>query len=326
MRVVVTGASPDRRNRNTAMRGYVAEGFAELVGISSVEHVPLENAVATIDRFRPEIVLCFGSCMPDEVNYIPLRRSCDHTGAALAFWLHDDPYEFDFHFKVLDVADYIFSNDSWATLHYDHPRAFHLPMAASRSAHWRPASANRDIDVFFCGVAFRNRIALLSDLKRILSHYKTTVLGDQWPRRRLPFARNERLSNAALADHYSRALVTLNIGRDFHYANDRFQLSPATPGPRTFEAAMAGATQLYFVDSLEITDYYEPGSEVLLFDSVADFEGQLEALVHDRERAIAVGAAAQRRSERDHTYRRRVETLVATVTGTGSRGGDALSL
>lgn len=315
--VLVTGASPDNENRNTILRDYVAEGFREVLGADAVTHVPLEVALPTAQRHRPDLVVCFGSCMPDDADYLALRQHCDATGAILAFWLHDDPYEIDFNYRIHGIADIVFSNDRWSAEHYAHPHAFHLPLAASRAAHWKPISPSKDIGIFFCGVAFANRIRLVKDLRHVLQKYDTRILGDQWPEQDLPFARNRRLSNDELSRNYARAMVTLNMGRDYHYANERYRLDPSTPGPRTFEAAMAGTTQMYFVESLEIEDYYEPGKEIVLYDSVAEFERKLEALMADPGACTAIAAAAQARTLADHTYANRARGILDVVDAVG---------
>jgi spore maturation protein CgeB len=311
--VIVTGASPDRTNRNTALRSYVVEGFKELLGAGQVGHCALEFAASLVTQYRPNALICFGSCMPDDADYAAIRKACDGCGTTLVFWLHDDPYEFDFNYKACAVADFIFSNDRWCAFHYDHPRAFHLPLAASKSAHWRPLRAEKNIDVFFCGVAFPNRVRLVNDLKATLLKHKTTILGDQWPVHELPFARNKRLPNSMLSDYYADSLVTLNMGRDFHYANDRFKLEPSTPGPRTFEAAMAGTSQFYFVESLEIADYYQPSSEIILFDSIREFSDLVEKILSQPLIASEIANAAQSRTLNDHQYRNRADALLTVV-------------
>lgn len=311
--VLVTGASPDNENRNTILRDYVAEGFREVLGSEAVTHMPLEVALSAARRHQPDLVLCFGSCMPDDADYLALRRHCDSTGAVLAFWLHDDPYEIDFSYRIDGIADVVFSNDRWSAEHYNHPSAHHLPLAASRAAHWRPISPGKDIGIFFCGVAFDNRIRLVKDLKQVLQRYDTRILGDQWPESEMPFARNRRLSNDELSRNYARALVTLNMGRDFHYANQRYRLDPSTPGPRTFEAAMAGTTQMYFVESLEIEEYYVPDKEIVLYNSVAEFEAKVRSLLGDPQSCLRIAARAQERTLVDHTYRNRAEAILAAA-------------
>lgn len=313
LRVLLTGASPDLTNRNTVLRSYVFEGFQQVLGAEHVAHAPLGLAARRVSGSRPDVVVCFGSCMPDDADYSELRHSCNKAGAVLVFWLHDDPYEFDFNYKVCEVADFIFTNDKWSALHYDHLCTFHLPLAASKSVHWKAQTNARDIDIFFCGVAFTNRVRLLCDLKHVLVKYRTSILGDQWPEYQLPFAKNKRLSNVELSDYYARSLLTLNMGRDFHYANDRYRLEPSSPGPRTFEAAMSGTTQLFFVESLEIEEYYQPDKEIILFDSIEEFEQIVQNLNEDRQKAADISLAAQTRTLKDHTYYNRARSIINII-------------
>ena len=312
-RVLITGASPDQINRNTVLRSYVVEGFQQLLGIDNVFHCPLDQAATNTLEIKPDLVLSFGSCMPDDADYFALRYSCDKVGSLLAFWLHDDPYEFDYNYKVINVADFIFSNDKWTSLHYSHPRAYHLSLAASKIAHWRPINNNKEIDIFFCGVAFQNRIRLITDLEKTLANYKTTILGEQWPEDLLPLAKNKRLTNNELSEAYARSKLTLNIGRDFHYANDRYNLVPSTPGPRTFEAAMAGTTQLYFVESLEIEEYYIPNKEIILFNSADEFEKLVHKFIDGNIETADIQMAAQERTLKDHTYYSRVKSMLNII-------------
>ena len=129
-KILITGASPDQLNRNTVLRGFVSEGFRQILGLVRVREVSLTHVPAVMPEFRPDLVLVFGSCMPDECDYSALRHSCNQLGAKLAFWLHDDPYEFDHAYKATRHADYVFSNDAWATLHYSHPATHHLGTGA----------------------------------------------------------------------------------------------------------------------------------------------------------------------------------------------------
>lgn len=308
--VVVVGASPDRINRNTIMRKFVAEGLSQVLGSDQVAECSFENSLTVVAAARPRLLVCFGSCMPDVCDYGPLRDLCDRLGTRIAFWLHDDPYEFDFSYRAVQVADWVFSNDSWAAAHYEHSRTFFLPMAASKAAHFRDWTPVKDREVFFCGVGFPNRVQLFRDLSPVLQGLRCSVLGDNWPQD-LAFARNERLDNTQWADACSRSLVTVNVGRSLHLANRRFQLDPSTPGPRTFEAAMAGTVQLYFTDGLEVTDFFEPGREILLFDSPADFRRQIEQLLDSPELTEQIARSAQSRALRDHTYASRAGQLLS---------------
>jgi spore maturation protein CgeB len=92
----------------------------------------------------------------------------------------------------------------------------------------------------------------------------------------------------------------LNIARD---SMARIGFSPAT---RVFEAAGAGACLITDAwTGIEL--FLEPGSEILVARDGQDVAAQLEALSHERARAI--GAAARRRVLAEHTYARRAAAL-----------------
>lgn len=312
-KVLVASASPDRVNHNAVLRQYVARGFMEVLGPSQVVESSFDRSEAAAREFSPDVVLVFGSCMPGVCDYTRLRRYCDQRGAALFFWLHDDPYEFDFNYKILPYADAVFSNDRWAVSHIDHPHVLHLPLAADRLAHFCPLDVQCARDLFFCGAAFPNRVQLLRDLQMSLGGMHVEVFGPDWPAD-LSFAQEGRLANEALPAYYASSRVTLNVGRRFNLANAKYQLDASTPGPRTFEAAMAGAVQCLFVEGAEIEDYFVPGQEILLFDTPDELRLLIEELRDVPARRESISAAAQARAMRDHTYASRARVICALYT------------
>jgi spore maturation protein CgeB len=311
IRVVIVGASPDEININAPQRSFVARAFSDLLGSEHVMNITLEYGPEAVSTFGPDLVLVFGSCLPDVCDYGALKRATDHVGAHLAFWLHDDPYEFDCGFKAADVAQTIFSNDRWSVEHYRGGRVFHLPLAACPHEHYKDLTSHpiKKFDLFFAGAAFPNRIRMFRSLEAVLSRYQCCVCGSMWPDD-LPMCVNEWIPNSDLSAYFARSLAVLNLGRDFDLANERFRLAATTPGPRTFEAAMAGCVQCYFVTGLEIEDYFEPDKEILLFDDPREIPEIIDSLLSDPERALDIAGASQRRALRDHTYQMRARKIL----------------
>ena len=309
IRILVIGASPDKLNSNAHLRSYVREGFQECIGDDFACDVSFDGAVNAITNWQPTLVVLFGSCMPDSAAYLPIKKICDTKNIPIAFWMHDDPYEFDYSFKAEEIADWIFSNDKWATMHYNHEKTFHLPLAASPIAHYRDWKAKKDNQIFFCGAPFPNRTQLILDLSRILKKYSALICGQGWIEKH-PFIKNQTISNKEFSDLAALSHLTLNIGRHFNLANSRYQLDASTPGPRTFEAAMAGTVQLYFSDNLEITNYFSPNYEILLFDSPSSFRTQVEKIIDDPQLAKEIALAAQKRALAEHTYKMRCRDLL----------------
>jgi spore maturation protein CgeB len=309
---LVTSTLPDYLNTNVAIRDYVADGLVELLGEIRVACCPFELAPVRIRASRPRLVIAIGSLACDTSDLRALRQAADAVGAVLAFWLHDDPYEFDYAFKAELTADIVFSNDAWATTHYRHGSVHHLPLAASAKAHYRAplAMSQRTFSLFFCGVAYPNRVDLLRKSDEILCRHSVAVLGAGWPGD-IRCARNHRLSVNEMADYTREARLTLNVGRDLNIANSRYALPASTPGPRTFEAALAGTAQLYFASGLEILDYFENETEILLIDCAADIGRALERASDEPEAIEAIGVRAQQRAMKEHTYTNRVRRVLS---------------
>lgn len=313
---MIAGASPDAINNNAVLRSYVARGFREACGVARADTCSLESAAATVRTLEPDVIVVFGSCMPATSHYLDLKQAALDLDCCLAFWLHDDPYEFDYSCKITPLADIIFSNDRWTAAHYAHPNVHHLPLAADADAHFRQYNPHKRRDLFFCGVGFPNRVQLLRDCEPALTGLKVEVVGANWPGN-ISFASNTRIPNTTLPDMHASSLATLNIGRRHDLANDRFKLDASTPGPRTFEAAASGTVQCMFVEGLEIDDYYsEARGEILLFDSPNELRQHIDMLKDDPKRAQAIATAAQQRTLQEHTYRNRAETMLQHIAQT----------
>lgn len=309
-RVAVVSPVPDELNTNWRLRDHVAEGFATLCGADRVVALPELTAERGIDQCGPDLVVVFGGLMPDRTDLRAIRRAADRCGAHVAVWVHDDPYELDFAYRAVAAADSVFTNDAACVDYYDHPSVHHLPLAASPTAHRRTLRSHFERDLFFCGYAFANRVAFFEEIpESALEPFSTLVAGAGWPRTRA-FYVNRRIAYDELPDYYSGSVCTVTLGRDLDLANRRYMVPQSTPGPRAFEAAMAGCLQLYFVNGLEIADYFEPGSEILLIDRPSDVPTYLQDVASDPSRLAAMRSATQARALRDHTYAERARRML----------------
>lgn len=311
--VLICSASHDAVNSNAVLRNYVARGFAQLLGERNIRSTSLSGAEGALEAFSPALVLVFGSCMPDSCDYTRIRKLCDQKGIPLAFWLHDDPYEFDFNYKIFGYADILFTNDRWASLHISHPNVHYLPLAADIDAHFREIPKSFDRDYFFCGVGFSNRRQILQDSLPLLREKRGLICGAEWPAE--PGFQNMRINNEQLPDFYSRSLATINLGRRFNLANQKYGLDAITPGPRTFEAAMAGAVQCFHFETTDILDSFMPEQEILLFDTPTELRDILDDLAADPELRYRIASNTQARCKSAHTYAHRAEKILSVLNG-----------
>jgi spore maturation protein CgeB len=311
-RVLVCSSFPDHLNTNAYLRDFVAEGFRQAFPEATVVTCSLEASVGCTANLRPTLVLVMGSVMLDHCDYTRLREAATRSNARLVFWLHDDPYEFDANYRIYPLADFIFTNDRTSLSHYppDVPVA-HLPLAASALHHYRPVISRSLPDWFFCGYIYPNRREFLGRLVEQTSG--GMIIGPGWLPPVPPPCSPIRIANHQLPDYYTAALSVISIGRNHDLANARFQIRPSTPGPRTFEAALAGAAQIHVTDSLAICEYFEPGREILLVDTPEEAAEQVARLRREHGCSERIGLAAQRVVAARHTYACRAAELASIL-------------
>src|SRR5208283_3610869 len=167
----------------------------------------------------PDVVLGLGSYLPESTYFGEVAREARRVGARMVFWATEEPYEQDASYRIERDFDAIFSCDRWGVNFHRHKHAYHLPLAGCGVRHVRPydEAAERPIDVMFCGVAFSSRKELIEEFQ--------------------------------LIDLYGQSKIVLNLGRSLHFENQRYMIVPSSPGPRTYEAALAGALQLFHEDT-----------------------------------------------------------------------------
>lgn len=308
-RILICSAGRYESQANEQVRTAIMDGWAELVGAANVVSASLPGASAAIALFQPHLVMAIGSYLPESTYYGEVARDARAAGAVPVFWATEDPYEQDANYRITRDFSAVFSCDGWGVNFYDHPCARHLPLAGCRLRNYVPydPAAERPIDVMFCGVAFSSRKELVSDLLPSLAGLRLQFIGPGWGQFGAGFS-DRRIDKSELIQMYSAAKIVLNLGRSLHFENQRYQITPSTPGPRTFEAALAGAVQFFHEDTYEIRDYFTP-QEVPCFSTVADFQALLRQHLSDGATRDATAMAAQRRALAEHTYAHRAQRM-----------------
>jgi len=310
--IIVTGTFEDRMNVNSNIRSYLVDAGNNLENVNIV-NCPT-NQIEKFDYSTSDIILAVGSILPDSHFVNLLERIAKKFDLPLVFWLHDDPYEIDFCYRVKKIGDLIFTNDRNSLFAYERKNVFHLPLAGSLQHHYRKINPNKTLDISFCGYAYENRIKIITEASKILQKYDCEIYGDNWPID-FPNCSNIRLSTADYISLASYSTITLNIGRNFDLANNYYQISPSTPGPRTFEIALAGSAQIAFCDSQEIFEYFDDGKEILTFSNLKEFERLVSDLINDSNLAIKIAQQAQVKAIKFHTYESRILKLIEICKG-----------
>lgn len=127
----------------------------------------------------------------------------------------------------------------------------------------------------------------------------------------------DALRTAGLADHYAgpawgREMFAL-LGQSKLVVNRHGSIAGKyAVNMRMYETTGSGAALVTEAKS-NLSDLFEPGTEVLAYESVEDAAAKAAGLLADPERLDAVAAAGQARTLRDHSYRRRAEQLIAAI-------------
>jgi len=102
------------------------------------------------------------------------------------------------------------------------------------------------------------------------------------------------------------SVVSLNL------ANASERGTPAQIKGRHFEIPALGACQVTTpVDGIEA--WYEPGREIVVAEPGAPLADALRALAADPGRARSIAQAAWRRTWAEHTWERRIDSLLADL-------------
>jgi spore maturation protein CgeB len=298
-------------------RSEIMDGWIEYLGEDSVVSASMSGAASVVSRLNPDIVVATGSYLPESTYFGEVSREARRLGKPIVFWATEDPYEQDANYRIEHDFDAIFSCDRWASNFYAHPNVSHLPLAGCRKRHYVPIDATREktIDVMFCGVAFTNRREIVGDLLPLLSGLRLCFVGPGWGMFGPGFS-DRRIDKSELIGLYARARIVLNLGRSLHFENHRYSITPSTPGPRTFEAALAGTLQFFHEDTYEIGTYFTK-DEIPCFSNIVEFDRLLRLYLSNDRLSLQTATLAQNRAVSEHTYLFRARSMVATLQGSG---------
>lgn len=190
-------------------------------------------------------------------------------------------------------------------------RGHYLPLAVDpvRFAVARPW-AQRNPEPLFIGAWSENREAQLSRVRVPLAVY-----GKGWDRMRgTPHRIHARnISLARVAALYGAHKFVLNVINSNNIVSGL--------NMRCFEAPAAGAC-LVTDRVADLRCCYEPGLDVAVYDGEQELDDVLVQLQRDDDRAAAIAAQGRLRCLAEHTYARRLVTMMG-IAGMGVAGMDA---
>jgi spore maturation protein CgeB len=290
----------------------IEKALANDVRVEFIKKATLGNAIELAKKNACNLFFAFDGEELHTDICARLRLIC---GQAI-LWVTEDPYELPINLRNADLFDKIFTNDSASVAKYS-GRAVHLPFAGSPWLHEQKVRDTEECryDLLFVGTAWPNRVALLRSLMDGISNLKTKFALPTNPflppiDLNLPSsAINWRTSNSDFVRLANAIKGSFDIHRDFTTSIDT-PSTAATPGPRLFEIALAGTCQLVDGSLPEVTQYFEAGREIEVFNGAPHALEALRELLNNPQKRNDMAVAAQARAIRDHTYAHRISEIL----------------
>lgn len=295
---------------------------AEAGGLKAVREMALrltcERIPLRVIEEKPDFFLAVhGARLPSHV--VDAVRS---LGVKTAVWLVDDPHEIDLSARYGRHYDFVFTDERLAVEAHRRAgsaRVFHLPLGCDPSLHFpREVEERYRSDVCLVGSGFRERVELLTSIEDELCGFNVRLVG---PWNGLPagsrlrrFVREGLVTAAETAKYCAGARIVLNPHRDSAgsgMATNIWGVGAASPNPRLFEAAAAGAFVLTDDKRSDVGRYFRIGSELDTFRDGAELAAKTRRWLADEPARAAGAAAASRRARAEHSYDRRLAELLA---------------
>lgn len=260
------------------------------------------RAVATLRQARPDAVLVVKG---DRLGQ-PWWDALAAARIPYALWLYDELVNMSYRTEFLAELDrvYSYSSADVDALQAAGVAAGFLANAFDSSLAYQPRSVPA---VTFVGARYPEREQLL----RAVAQRGIPVIayGREWSRHPWDVARTRQWRSAGIStrrdlprsDYYAvmaGSTATLNIHGAGHHGLSM----------RTFEAPGVGALSL--VDRPSVAQFYEPGKETLLFEGADELVDLLARADREPQWADAIRAAGAARTLADHTFVRRMATVL----------------
>ena len=258
-------------------------------------------------------------------------RALKGAGKRIAGWQIDEPYYVDKNRGFATELDLLLSVDSSTVPLYRERgvKAEFLPLACDPALHKsHAAAAPYACEVCFVGTPFKGsrRTQLIDDIAPCLARHDTRIVGatelDSWQKSLANFSllkaaiRDQAVSPQQAAQYFSGAKVNLNLHKDsFGHAWDRnaARIAARSPNERTFAIAGCGGFQLIDDTRPDLARFFAPGRELDTFSDAADLEKKIDYYRAHADERRALAAAAQARAYREHTWRHRLEAVLALL-------------
>lgn len=298
----------ERFGARRAQRRVLESGFCDVMAA---------GIAAAVDAIEPDLVVALAQAPLNAAALDAIGK----RGVLRALWFVEDYRVMTYWRELARHYDYVFTIQTDACLEalaqVSDARLAYLPCGFDPRVH-RPLALDAaeqeefGSDVSFVGAGYRNRRL---GFRRFLD-LDFRLWGSDWGGADA-FGRVLQRSGARIDTEDSvRIFNASRINLNLHSSTYHEGVDPRGDfvNPRTFELAGAGAFQIVDQRTL-LPPLFAAGAELAVVTSVDEMRAQSDYyLAHEDERC-AMAARARQRALVEHTYRRRMEDMLAAVIG-----------
>ena len=275
------------------------------------------GVAAAVDALEPDLVLALAQAPLNAAALDAIGK----RGVLRALWFVEDYRVMTYWRDLARHYDHVFTIQTDACLEalgeVTDARLQYLPCGFDPRVH-RPlaldAAEQRELgsDVSFVGAGYRNRRIAF---RRFLD-LDFKIWGSDWAGaedlRRVVQRNGARIDTEDSVRIFNASKINLNL----HSSTYHEGVDPRGDfvNPRTFELAGAGAFQL--VDGrMLLPPLFHAGSELAVVDGVAAMRDAAAYYLALEEERLAMAGRARQRALAEHTYRHRLEDMLAAIVG-----------
>ncbi|WP_244157449.1 CgeB family protein [Pseudoclavibacter helvolus] len=261
-----------------------------------------DRAISALDRVQPDLVIVVKGDQLADKWWDAVKRSA----AKPVLWLYDELARMDYDVESLRELGPVvsYSPHDVGVMRAAGVHAEFVPDAHDSLLKFEPVSVP---GISFVGARYPNREALLREVAQHGSA-EVFVYGREWSRHLWDMVRTRRFDDSGVTagrdvsrpEYYGimrGSVATLNMHGDGH---DGFSM-------RTFEAPGVGGLSL--IDKEEVAQFYDIGTETLVFRDSGDVLEAVKRAAREPAWADAIRVAGARKTLAKHTFVHRVAQL-----------------
>ena len=260
-------------------------------------------------EFRPDIVFIIQG---SEIYSETVEKMKE---AKKILWMMDSIFRNKRGYALRKIVDYIFvfeRTDVDKLLENENIVSHFLPLALDEAVYYPYTNRKDEIDILFVGALYDNRVVLLERIYQEFKDYNMKVYGHYYSPFRRPlyhfFRRNKNvflnknISPAFVNELYNRSKICINI----HHNQNKYGVNQ-----RFFEISSSKSFQLVDRNGY-ITENFG-SDEIATYNSEDELIEIIRSVLHGQINTKAFAEKAHKKVLTNHTFRRRMEYVMALV-------------